>query len=179
MILRETPLEGVLVVEAEPVGDERGTFARVWCARELGAVGVEATWVQANVGRSTRAGTLRGLHHQLPPAAETKLVRCTRGALYDVVVDLRPQSETRWRSFGIELAEAAPVSVLVPPGCAHGYLTLVDETEISYLTSAYYAPELERGVNFADPVLGIAWPAPVRVVSERDRGWPLVEPVQS
>jgi dTDP-4-dehydrorhamnose 3,5-epimerase len=167
----ETCIEGAFIVEPEPRGDQRGRFARVWCAAEFADHGIHATWVQANAGFSTKRGTLRGLHFQLAPAAEAKLVRCTRGALFDVVVDMREDSPTRHRWFGAELTEDNSRSVYMPEGCAHGYLTLRPATELSYLTSASYAPELERGVRYDDPLLQIAWPAEPDVISERDAAW--------
>ncbi len=172
MIFHENGIEGSFLVEPEPHGDDRGRFARVWCATEFADHGIDAAWVQANTGFSTRRGTLRGLHYQLPPAAEAKLVRCTRGALFDVVVDVRDRSQTRHSWFGTELTEDNGRSVFVPEGCAHGYLTLADATELAYLTSAVYTPELERGVRFDDPLLRIAWPGAPTVISERDAGWP-------
>jgi dTDP-4-dehydrorhamnose 3,5-epimerase len=172
VIFHENGIEGSFLVQSEPHGDDRGSFARVWCATEFAAHGIDASWAQANAGFSTRRGTLRGLHFQLPPAAEAKLVRCTRGALFDVVVDVREGSPTRHTWFGAELTENNGRSMFIPEGCAHGYLTLTDATELSYLTSAVYTPELERGVRFDDPLLQIAWPETPSVISNRDAAWP-------
>lgn len=175
MIFRATGIEGAFLVEPEPRSDDRGRFLRVWCASEFADHGIDTTWVQANAGFSTRRGTLRGLHVQLPPAAEAKLVRCTRGALFDVVVDVREHSSTRHRWFGTELTEDDGRSVYVPEGCAHGYLTLRDATELAYLTSAFYAPDLERGVHYRDPLIQIEWPDTPTVISDRDAAWPWLE----
>ena len=168
-----TPIDGVCVVEIEPIADERGFFARSWCAREFAEHGLEASFVQENVGSSIRAGTLRGLHFQREPFAEAKLVRCTTGAVWDVAVDLRPGSETLHRWFGIELAARAHNMLYVPEGCAHGYLSLQDGAEVRYLTTQFYEPAAAFGVRYDDPAFGISWPSEVRVISEQDRGWPL------
>ena len=176
MRFHETEIPGAFVVELEPRRDERGSFVRTFCREEFGRHGLEVDFVQGNAGFSARAGTLRGLHYQLPPHEEAKTIRCTRGAAFDVVVDLRPGSPAYLRWFGVELRQGEPRLVYVPRGCAHGYLTLEDETEIVYQTSAFYAPEAERGVHYADPTIGIRWPAPIAVISDRDRAWPPLRP---
>ncbi len=169
------PIAGAMLVEPEPLADERGFFARVWCAGEFAAHGLEARAAQANIGVNPRRGTLRGLHYQVAPDQETKLVRCTRGAAWDVIVDLRPDSPTWHRWYAVELTAANYRGVVVPPLCAHGYLTLADDTEVGYLTTAPYAPASARGVRWNDPALGIEWPDEVEVMSERDRTWPLLD----
>ncbi len=175
MRFQETVIPGVFHVELEPRRDERGSFTRTFCAEEFERHGLASTFVQANSGFSVSRGTLRGLHYQLAPAAEAKTVRCVRGAVFDVVVDLRPGSPAHLSWFGVELRAGEPFLVYLPEGCAHGYLTLEDETEVAYQTSAPYAPDAERGINFAEPRLGIDWPAPIVVVSDRDRAWPFLD----
>jgi dTDP-4-dehydrorhamnose 3,5-epimerase len=167
-----TALSGVVVIDLEPIEDDRGFFARAWCQEEFSSAGLDAIFVQENVGFSVRAGTLRGLHFQRAPFEEAKLVRCTAGSAWDVVVDLRPASETYSRSVGVELSAERRNMVYVPEGCAHGYLTMTDGAEVRYLTSQPYAPDAATGVRFDDEALGIAWPRVVTVVSEQDRSWP-------
>jgi dTDP-4-dehydrorhamnose 3,5-epimerase len=163
-------------VDLEPKADDRGYFARWWCEDEFRAHGIEFGVVQANTGVSPLAGTLRGLHFQSAPEAEAKFVRCTRGAAWDVVVDLRPDSPTyqKWDAF--EISEENGSGLYAPPGCAHGYLTLAPDTEVHYLTTARFAPALAGGVRYDDPSLAIRWPRAVSLVSERDRTWPLLSP---
>ncbi|WP_019877475.1 dTDP-4-dehydrorhamnose 3,5-epimerase [Sporichthya polymorpha] len=173
MIIEETKLPGAFVVTPERHVDDRGHFARAWCVDEFAAHGLTASWVQSNVSYNRRAGTLRGLHYQADPRPETKLVRCTRGAVYDVIVDLRPESPTHRQWTAVELTEHNGVAAYVPAGFAHGFQTLVDDTELCYEMSEYYVPELARGVRWDDPVLGITWPAcDRRVISERDLALP-------
>lgn len=171
-----TDIPGVWIVEPVRHADERGFFARTWCAREAEAHGLEPRVVQSSVSFNPRAGTLRGMHYQAPPRAEAKLVRCTRGAIYDVAVDLRPDSATFRRSVGVELTPADGRALYVPRGFAHGFLTLADESEVQYQMSEFYAPELGRGVRWSDPWLGIRWPASPRVMATRDRDCPDVRP---
>lgn len=168
MIFTETPLEGVWVVELEKRGDERGFFARVFDDDEFGARDLVTRWVNVNDSLSARRGTLRGMHYQLPPAAEVKLVRCIRGAFFDVALDLR---SGKW--FGLELSAENRKMLYVPGHCAHGFLTLADDTEALYLTSAHYSPEHERGARWDDPAYGIEWPFAPTVLSDKDRAWPL------
>jgi dTDP-4-dehydrorhamnose 3,5-epimerase len=172
MRIRETEIAGVRVVEAEPILDRRGWFARAWDREEFAAAGLEIEWVQANAGYSERAGTLRGLHYQRAPWGEHKLVWCTRGAVFDVAVDLRPDSPTVGGWTAIELTAGHGRSLLIPPGCAHGYLTTEDSTELFYLTSRPYVPAAATGVRHDDPAFGIRWPRTVEVVSDRDASWP-------
>jgi dTDP-4-dehydrorhamnose 3,5-epimerase len=176
MRLRDTGIPGAYLVELDPRRDERGSFTRTYCRDEFARLGLAGDFVQANAGSSAARGTLRGLHHQLPPHAEVKTIRCTRGAVFDVVVDARAESPSYLAWYGVELRAGEPFLVYAPEGCAHGYLTLEDDTEIAYQTSAAYAPEAERGIHYADPAVGIAWPAPIVVVSDRDRAWPFMAP---
>ena len=172
MILTPAGLEGAFLVEMERRGDSRGWFARAWCAEEMAAHGLAATVAQANVARTEHRGTVRGLHWQAAPHGEAKLVRCTRGAVFDVAVDLRPDSPTHGRWIGWELGEEDGRMLYVPEGCAHGYQALADGAEVTYLVSAPYVPAAERGIRPDDPAFGIRWPLPVSSVSDRDRAWP-------
>jgi dTDP-4-dehydrorhamnose 3,5-epimerase len=173
--VKVTPLDvhGAYLVELEPHTDERGSFARIWCRDEFVRLGLDPGLAQASISRNTRAGTLRGMHYQRPPHEEVKLVRCTRGAIFDVVVDLRPHSPTRGTWFGAELDADRGTGVYVPAGCAHGFQTLVDETEVLYLISRPYVPDAAAGVRWDDPAFGIHWPdVETRTVNARDRSWP-------
>lgn len=172
MLFHTTPLAGLYVVEQEPRGDARGFFARYFCAREFAGQGLESRFPQINNSFSARAGTLRGLHYQLPPTGEVKVVRCVRGALWDVAVDLRPQSPTFKRWYGTELTAENRRMLYVPHGFAHAFITLTDDVEAIYLTSEYYAPEAERGVRWNDPAIGIEWPVKPVEISDKDRAWP-------
>ncbi|MFO1149342.1 MAG: dTDP-4-dehydrorhamnose 3,5-epimerase [Alsobacter sp.] len=167
-----TPLPGLLVLEIEPVADERGFFARTWSRDEVRAVCPAFDPVQSSVSWSAKAHTLRGLHWQAEPHAETKLVRVTQGAVFDVAVDLRPGSATRGRWFGTQLSAANRRSLLIPRGFAHGLITLADATEVLYVMDAAYAPAAARGARWDDPAFGIEWPAEPAVIGERDRNWP-------
>jgi len=170
-----TPIDGVVVVELERRADERGWFARAFCADEFSEHGLESHIEQINMSLNHRAGTLRGLHYQVPPAAESKLIRCVRGGLFDVAVDIRPDSPTYGEWFGLELSVDNGSALLVPPGCAHGFQTLVDDTVALYCVSAAYQPELERGISHADPEIGIRWPHDITCVSPRDRSLPFLQ----
>jgi dTDP-4-dehydrorhamnose 3,5-epimerase len=173
VIFSPTRLEGAHVIELERREDDRGFFARAWCQKEFAERGLSTDLVQANVAWSERKGTLRGLHFQKPPHAETKVVRCTRGALFDVIVDLRPGSPTQLHWLGVELTADNRKMLYVPEGFAHGYQTLEDDTEAFYHVSAFYAPEAEWGVRWNDPAFGIEWPHPDgALLSEKDRTWP-------
>lgn len=171
-----TPLAGVFTIDLERRGDERGWFARLFCEREFAAQGLESRYVQINNSASASRGTLRGMHYQLPPSGEVKVVRCLRGSLYDVALDLRPDSPTFGQSFAAELSAENRRMLYVPRGCAHGFLTLADDTEAFYLVSAFYDPQLERGVRFDDPRFAIHWPIEPVVVSDKDRRWPDYDP---
>ncbi|EKV26541.1 dTDP-4-dehydrorhamnose 3,5-epimerase [Caenispirillum salinarum AK4] len=171
MKVLETPIPDLLVAELEPRGDDRGFFARAFCRDELAAAGVADTAVlQINDSFSARKGTLRGMHYQLPPSAETKMVRCIRGALWDVALDLRPDSATFGQWHGVELTAENRRMLIVPRGFAHGFMTLTDETEMLYFVTAAYDPERERGVRWNDPRFGIRWPMDPVVISEKDAG---------
>lgn len=173
MIFTETEVAGVYVIEIERRGDERGFFARTFCRQEFEDHGLNPHVEQCNVSLSTQAGTLRGMHFQLPPHEEAKLVRCTRGVLFDVALDLRANSASYLRWAGVELSAENRRMLYIPGGCAHGFQTLVPETEAFYQVSAAYAPEAERGVRWDDAAFGIEWPeVDERVISEKDRAWP-------
>jgi dTDP-4-dehydrorhamnose 3,5-epimerase len=172
MIFHQTELPGAFLVDLEPRADERGFFARTWCQRELAEHGLNTNVVQANMSYNARRGTLRGLHYQVAPYAETKLVRCTRGAIYDVIVDLRPDSATYKRWIGVELTADNRRAMYVPEGFAHGFVTLEDNTDVMYQVTAFFTPGAESGLRYDDPAFGIAWPIPVAVISEKDRIWP-------
>lgn len=172
MIFTATEMEGVFLVDLDRLGDDRGFFARSWCQREFAERGLVADLVQANIAFTRRQGTLRGLHYQTAPHEEAKLVRCTRGAAYVVALDLRSSSPSWARSYGTELTAENRRALYVPPGCAQGYQTLVDDTETFYQMSSFYSPEAATGVRYNDPQFQIDWPLPVAVISERDRNWP-------
>ncbi|HEX4074015.1 MAG TPA: dTDP-4-dehydrorhamnose 3,5-epimerase [Candidatus Acidoferrales bacterium] len=172
MKFQETKLPGVFELHIEPKADERGFFARSWCRNEFEAHGLDPRLVQCNISFNKRKGTLRGVHYQLAPNAETKLVRCTQGAIYDVIVDLRPGSPTFKQWAAIVLSAEKRNMAYVPENCAHGFLTLDDETEVSYQMSQFYDAGSARGVRWDDPAFGISWPAAVEVISERDRTYP-------
>ena len=172
--MRFTPtrLSGAFILDPERREDERGHFARTFCRREFAAHGLRPDIAQANTAWNARKGTLRGMHYQVAPAAETKLVRCTRGALWDVIVDLRPDSPTFLEHVGVELSAANGRQLFVPELFAHGYITLADDTEAAYQVGEFYAPDAERGIRYDDPALGIDWPVPVEVISDKDAAWP-------
>ncbi len=172
MLFRETPLAGAFVLEPEQHEDERGGFFRSFCRHEFERHGLDATVAQANVSSNRRAGTLRGLHFQTEPHGETKLVRCSRGRLFDVIADLRPGSSTQGQWFGTELSAANGHQLYIPRGFAHGFLTLDDDTEVSYLMGSFYQPGAGAGVRWDDPDLAIAWPQPPRLLSDRDAALP-------
>ena len=172
MIFRETPVAGAWIVEPERHIDERGFFARTWCATEFARHGLSPRLVQASVSYNRRRGTLRGLHYQIAPYAEAKLVRCVRGAIYDVAVDVRPESPTFRHHVAVVLDADNRLALYVPEGWAHGFQTLADDTEVLYQMSAVYAPEAARGVRWDDPAFAIAWPPAERIIAERDRRYP-------
>ena len=176
MIFQEAPIPGVFVIDLEKRGDERGFFARMFCEDDFRAHGLETHFVQMNNSLSAEAGTLRGMHYQLAPSEEVKMVRCVRGALYDVVLDIRPESPTFGQHFGAELTAENRRMMYVPRGFAHGFITLEPATEALYLVSAAYAPELERGVRYNDPRFAIAWPREPASVSGKDAAHPDWDP---
>lgn len=168
----ETEIPGVLVLEVERHCDERGFFARYWCVDEQARQGLDFVPVQGSVSFNPTKGTLRGLHYQAAPYEESKLVRCTRGAIFDVLVDLRPDSPTYGQWLGLELTAGNLRQLLVPGGIAHGFLTLQPDTEVSYLMDARYVPDAARGLRWNDPAIGIRWPAPPVLLSDKDRTYP-------
>jgi dTDP-4-dehydrorhamnose 3,5-epimerase len=167
-----TRFEAAWLIELEPHVDERGFFARTWCRREFAERGLAVDIAQTSVSWSAKAGTLRGLHYQRAPHEEAKLVRCARGALFDVIVDLRPGSPTCGRWQGFELTAENRRELYVPKGFAHGFQSLEDATEAHYQMSEFHVPEAASGLRWDDPILAVEWPLPVSVISERDRGWP-------
>lgn len=170
------PLAGAYLIDLEKRGDDRGFFARFFCQDEFAQHGLAAKFVQINNSLTAIKGTLRGMHYQLPPAAEVKVVRCIRGSLFDVILDLRPHSLTFGQSFGAELSAENRAMMYVPEGFAHGFVTLAPDTEALYLASAPYAPAAERGVRFDDPQFGIKWLVPPTELSDKDRQWPDYDP---
>ena len=162
-----TPIAGAWLIEPDRHEDERGWFGRTFCAREFAEHGLDGRIVQTSASYNRRRGTVRGMHWQAAPAEEAKLVRVTQGAIVDVIVDLRTL-----RSFGVELSAAEGIALYVPPGCAHGFQTLADDTEVSYQMNAYFNADAARGARWDDPAMNVKWPLPVTVISERDRAWP-------
>jgi len=172
----ETKLKGAFIIDVERREDSRGFFARVFCQREYQEHGLKPVIAQANIAYNKRRGTLRGMHFQFPPAAETKIVRCTRGGILDIIVDLRPESATYLEHFAVELNEANGRALYVPERFAHGYQVLADGTETSYQVGEFYAPAFESGLLYNDPRLGLTWPLPVAEISAKDAAWkPLAE----
>ena len=173
MIFTETPLKGAFVIEPEIIKDERGFFARTFCLEEFAAHGLNPNVAQCNISFNPKKGTLRGMHYQAKPREETKLVRCTLGAIYDVIIDLRPNSATSKRWFAVELSADNRKMLYIPEGFAHGFQTLEDNTEVFYQMSEFYAPEQARGIRWDDPAFAIKWPpAPERLISDKDQRYP-------
>lgn len=170
------PLEGAYLIDLEPRGDERGFFARLFCEREFEKKGLKTHFVNINNSLSVSKGTLRGMHYQLAPKCETKVVRCIKGAIYDVILDLRPDSPTFGQHFGAELSESNRRMMYVPDGFGHGFISLEDHTEILYLVSEYYSPEHERGIRWNDPHFNIQWPIQPEIISEKDAKHPDFNP---
>jgi dTDP-4-dehydrorhamnose 3,5-epimerase len=166
------PVDGVIIITPDPHLDERGWFARTFCEREFAAAGLPARYPQMNLSRNARTGTLRGLHINAPGHEEAKVIRCTRGAIFKVVIDLRPQSATFLAWFGTELNATAAQSIYVPPGVANGYLTLGDDTDVEYLMGDFYKPEAATGFRWNDPAFAVEWPHPPIVISDRDATYP-------
>ena len=171
MIFEETELEGAYVIELEEFGDERGFFARAWCQKEFNDHGLNSRVVQANLSYNEKQATLRGMHYQVAPHEESKLVRCIRGAIYDVIVDLRPESNTYKDWIGVELTSANRKMLYVPEGFAHGFQTLEDHTEVFYQVTEFYTPGAEKGARYNDPAFQITWPLKVAVISDKDSNW--------
>jgi len=172
-----TDLIGPMVVELEPHSDSRGFFARSFCASEFANHGLRDSFVQCNVSYNHRRGTVRGLHYQLPPATEAKLIRCIHGAIRSVIVDVRPDSPTYLQHVSVELRSQDRRALYVPEMFANGYQALVDDAEVIYQVSEFYAPECERGLRYDDPMLGIEWPLPVTEISPKDASWPLLRAI--
>ena len=172
MIFGPTELPGAFLIELERREDERGFFARTWCARELEAHGLVAHLAQCSVSFNKRKGILRGMHYQVAPRAEAKVIRCTAGAIHDVIIDLRPSSPTFKRHLGVTLSAENRRTLYVPPGFAHGFQTLADDTEVFYQISEFYSPDHARGVRWNDPAFAIAWPDDERIIIGRDREYP-------
>jgi dTDP-4-dehydrorhamnose 3,5-epimerase len=175
MIFCETKLAGAFVVELDKKDDNRGFFSRAFCAREFAEHGLKPQVVQANLSHSHTKGTIRGMHYQLPPATEPKFIRCIRGAIWDVIIDVRPESPTYLEHFAIELSADNRIALYVPDMFAHGNQALTDGAELLYLVGEYYTPGYERGIRYNDPGIGIEWPVPVTIVSDKDASWPLLE----
>jgi dTDP-4-dehydrorhamnose 3,5-epimerase len=171
MIFTETKLKGAFIVDVERKHDDRGFFARAFCQNEFAAHGLKSIIAQANIASNLRKGTIRGMHFQYPPAAESKFVRCTRGAIVDIIVDLRPDSPTYLEHVSVELSAENMRGLYVPERFAHGYQVLLDGTDTSYQVGEFYAPQLEGGLRYDDPHLGLQWPLPATVVSEKDQGF--------
>ena len=173
MVFTDTPIRGAVVIDPQPRTDERGSFSRLWCEREFAAHGLKARFVQCNGSVSVRKGTIRGLHYQSEPHAEVKLVRCIRGSVFDVVVDVRPESETYLQWYAVELSAANGRMIYVDQGLAHGFLTLEDDSEVTYPVSEFYTPDAERGIRWDDPLFAIVWPVMSAFhLSPKDRTWP-------
>ncbi|MEM8831303.1 MAG: dTDP-4-dehydrorhamnose 3,5-epimerase [Cyanobacteria bacterium P01_G01_bin.19] len=175
MKFTETKLKGAFIVALEPRTDHRGFFSRTFCAQEFAAHNLKPAVAQCNLSFNYTKGTLRGMHYQLPPATETKFIRCTKGAIYDVIVDLREDSPTYLQHIGVELSEENRLALYVPEMFAHGYQALTDNTEIFYQVSEFYTPNRERGMRYDDPVLEISWPLPISEISDKDANWSLLK----
>ncbi|MEC9408390.1 MAG: dTDP-4-dehydrorhamnose 3,5-epimerase [Abyssibacter sp.] len=171
-----TAIHGAMRIALEPHADERGQFARSFCSKEFAAAGLPTQFCQSNLSQSVQAGTLRGMHYQLAPHAEGKLIRCTTGSLLDVIVDVRPDSPSFRQHVTATLSAENQVALYLPPGVAHGFLTLLPHTEAHYWVTAAYAPDAERGFRYDDPWLGITWPQVPRVLSDKDAAWPAYDP---
>lgn len=172
MLIEKTPLEGVLVTSLQKIEDERGFFARTYCQQKFSQVGVDIQLKQTNVSGNKSKGTLRGLHYQDEPHPDKKLVTCTRGSIFDVAVDLRPDSNTYCQWFGLELSAENRKGLYIPPGCAHGFITLEDDTDVNYLMGETYHADLARGARWNDPVFAIKWPVEPIFMNERDAAYP-------
>ena len=168
MKLIETPITGAYILDIDRLGDDRGFFARVFCRHEFKDLGLTREIVQINNSFNSQTGTLRGLHYQLPPHEETKIIRCVRGALFDLILDLRPRADTYGQSFGCELSAENRRMMYVPKGVAHGFITVVDDTEVMYFMDEFYAPQFERGVRWNDPQFNLTWPMAPLVISDKD-----------
>jgi dTDP-4-dehydrorhamnose 3,5-epimerase len=179
MIFTETKLKGAFIIDVERREDSRGFFARAFCQKEFEAHGLKPIISQANIASNRKKGTLRGMHFQYPPAAETKLVRCTRGAILDIIVDLRPESATYLQHVSVELNEDTRRALYVPERFAHGYQALHDNTDTSYQVGEFYTPSAEGGLLYNDPRLGLQWPLPIEVISDKDLKFPAFDQIES
>ena len=175
MKFTETSLKGAFIIDPEPVHDERGMFARTWCQGEFEAQGLKVTWVQNNLSLNYKRGTIRGMHYQAPPNEEVKLVRCIKGSIYDVIVDLRPDSPTFCQHAAVILSAENRRALYIPHGFAHGFQTLWDDSELFYHMSSFYEPSSARGFRWDDPMISIKWPEALTVISDKDRSWPPLE----
>ena len=175
MKFTEAFIKGVWVIEPEPVSDERGFFSRIVCANEFAEHGLPNRWVQQNISFNHKKGTLRGMHYQRGEAAEIKVIRCTCGAIYDAVIDLRHDSPTYGKWTGVELSSENRKMVYISEGFAHGYITLTDKAEVTYLVSAFYTPGAEAGIRYDDPLVRVDWPIQPTIISEKDRNWPYID----
>lgn len=174
MIFIKTEIAGATIIDLEMRRDDRGFFARTFCREEFIANGLEPMIEQCNVSYNHKKGTIRGMHMQIAPHPEAKYVRCIRGAVYDIIVDMRPNSPTRLQHVAVELSADNHRGLYIPPFFAHGYQTLTDDAEVAYQVSGVYAPQAERGIRYNDPALNLSWPLPVALISEKDRNWPLI-----
>lgn len=168
MIFKESPLKGAYIIESKPYADERGLFARTFCKNEFQVIGHDKEFVQFNHSLTIKKGTIRGVHYQLPPFSEIKLIRCVAGSVYDVIVDLRKDSPTFLKFMSVELTAKNMLSLYIPQGFAHGFQTLADNAQLIYHHTAYYTPDYEGGIRYDDPAIGINWPLPVSVITEKD-----------
>ncbi|NJM70286.1 MAG: dTDP-4-dehydrorhamnose 3,5-epimerase [Scytonema sp. RU_4_4] len=175
MIFTETELKDAYIIDLEQKQDHRGFFARTFCAKEFEAHGLKPTVAQCNLSFNHKKGTLRGMHYQILPAAETKLIRCTQGAIYDVIIDMRPESPTYLQHIGVELTAENHRALYVPEMFAHGYQTLTDSAEVAYQVGEFYTPGYERGLRYDDSFFNIQWPVEVTEISEKDKNWPLMK----
>ncbi len=175
MRFTEIALQGAFIIEPDLIEDDRGFFARIFCRREFEGQALNTDFVQQNISFNRSKGTIRGMHYRVRPHAEAKIVRCTRGAAYDVIVDLRAKSPTFMKWAAIDLTAENHRSIYIPDGFSHGFMTLTDETELTYLHSSFYEASAERGIRFDDPSLAIAWPARPRVISDRDSNFPYID----
>jgi dTDP-4-dehydrorhamnose 3,5-epimerase len=178
MIFTETKLRGAFIIDLERRDDNRGFFARAFCQREFEAHGLKPVIAQANIGFNKKKGTLRGMHFQFPPSAETKLVRASRGAVLDIIVDLRPESPTYLQHITVELSADNHRGIYIPERFAHGYQALEDDTETTYQVGEFYTPGSEGGLRYDDPRLGLTWPLPIAVMSDKDREWTLLDQIE-
>jgi dTDP-4-dehydrorhamnose 3,5-epimerase len=172
MIFQKTPIPGAYLIDIDKKNDERGFFARMFCSIEFGDKNLSTKFVQLNNSFSTEKGVMRGMHYQLPPAGEVKVLRCFQGAIHDMILDLRPDSPCYGKWFGTEITAANRRMIYVPQGCAHGFITLKNDTEILYLVNNFYEPHMERGVRYNDPYFSIEWPQNPVSISEKDMNWP-------